>query len=373
MKNVICLLMIILLGGCSQHRSHSNISVIKADITNLSNVSLMDIVDSISLVNLETTDSCLVSNVSKIIKKENQLYLFDQRQQTLFCFGTNGNFEFKISDRGQGPDEYQYIEDFTISDAGIIYLLEPWGNVFCYNNKGEFQERIKLSTDLKSYNEVFVTDSSLVFFSIWGDVLIQSLKNDEKNVYELAPSMNVFSQLKRSSVYNDKVRTVTLFDGKVKELSNKGVVDCYAWDFGEANNDNKNIDDLTKELINERYSNNKNVSMLDYIGEGKCLNQFVYYAFENTRYKIALMEYRDDFLHVFYDKKENKNLIFKKTEEGSIFHPCSFTDGVFVYCNQGFVKGSRDFTCLPPSLLISEDVKKQEEDNPLIAIFHLKK
>lgn len=58
-----------------------------------------------------------------------------------FCFKTNGSYLFKISDKGNGPEEYQHIEHFSVSETGEIFLLEPWGNIYQYSNKGVFKQK----------------------------------------------------------------------------------------------------------------------------------------------------------------------------------------------------------------------------------------
>lgn len=373
MKQIIFLL-IFVLAGCSKKSSlDENVPTIKINLDQLSDVSLTEFTDSIGVVSLETNDSCLIASVFKIVKQNNLLYILDQRQNTLFCFDLNGRYHFKINDYGIGPDEYQAIEDFTVTETGLIYLLEPWGNVYCYDKEGKLTQKISLLEKLKSYNEILATDSALVIFSLWGQVLYYPMGNDNKEkIYDLNPPMEILCPLNRSYVYHNKVRTISLFHSKVSELSEEGLMTCCIWDFQRKNNDEGNVEKLIQFLVNERTNSGFDKTILDYVGSGKLLNQFVYKIFENDRYMILLMDYKDDFMHVIYDKKEKKNLVFKQTKENTILHTSVFTNDAFIYYERPFIKSDRNLNCLPSDILKKYEEKQESESNPLITIFYLK-
>lgn len=361
--------------GCSNRPSlEGNIPVISVNLDNTSSIPLSTFVDSIGVVALETHDSCLIASIFKIIEQNNLLYILDQRQHTLFCFDLNGKYHFKINNYGMGPDEYQAIEDFTITKKGLVYLLEPWGNVYCYDKEGKLKEKIELRDKLKSYNEICATDSALVFFSLWGQVLYYPLSNNKKDkVFELNPPMEILSPLNRSYVYHNKIRTANLFDSKVLEISEKGLKPCYKWDFHNKNNNEEKVEKLAQILMEERYKPSSGKTILDYVGSGKLLSQFIHRVFENDRYIIALMDYKDDFMHVIHDKKESKNFVFKRSQENTILHTGIFTNDVFIYYNRPFIKSDRNLNCLPSHVLKIYEEKENEENNPLITIFYLKK
>lgn len=197
--------------------------------------------------------------------------------------------------------------------------------------------------------------------------------NDNKEkIYDLNPPMEILCPLNRSYVYHNKVRTISLFDSKVSELSEEGLMTCCIWDFQRKNNDEGNVEKLIQFLVNERTNSGFDKTILDYVGSGKLLNQFVHKIFENDRYMILLMDYKDDFMHVIYDKKEKKNLVFKQTKENTILHTSVFTNDAFIYYERPFIKSDRNLNCLPSDILKKYEEKQESESNPLITIFYLK-
>lgn len=370
MKVILHLIILILFAGCSQSKTETSLQSIVVDINSPQSVSVFDVIDSISIVPLETTDSCLVAVITQIEKKGDRLYILDQKQEIFFCFNLEGKILFKINRYGNGPGEYQNIESFTIDKKGNIYLLEPWGSIYHFDPNGKFINKIRLPGNLQSYNDIFSVDSSLIIINMWGDVLHFSPSNGTHTLFKVETT-DLFCPLKRSYVYNDKMRMATLFDSKVMELGKQGFTDCYRWDFLKQNNDEASIKHL-KTILNRQTTNT-----LDYIGPGKHLKQFIYYVFETNRYEAALMEYNNDFLHVFHDKIKNKNIVFKRTKENTVFHTSFFKDNTLIYYTQPFIKGWRDLTCIKPELLDDRNRKilenyREEEDNPLITIFWLK-
>lgn len=125
MKNVILLLIGTFFIGCSSKTNDAGLIVRHVDLSHVQDVSVFDLVDSITVVPLETNDSCLVSYMRSIKKKGDKLYILDGKQETLFCFKIDGSFLFKIHHLGNGPEEYQHIEDFCLDEQGNIYLVVP--------------------------------------------------------------------------------------------------------------------------------------------------------------------------------------------------------------------------------------------------------
>ena len=87
------------------------------------------------------------------------------------------------------------------------------------------------------------------------------------------------------------------------------------------------------------------------------------------------MEYNNDFLHIFHDKKENKNYVFNRTKENTILYTTRYSNDAFLYCDMPFIEGWRDLTVINDKLIDMQKYEgsKYNEDNPRIAIFHLKK
>ena len=369
---IIALLTFSLFCQCTKDGKELTENTITIDLDNQIPTSIFDIVDSISVVPLETNDSCLIASVDQIALKDDKLYILDARQGIFFCFNNAGKFLFRISNKGQGPDEYQYIESFDISNSGEIYLLEPWGNIYHFDSTGMFIEKVELPKDLTSYNEIYFNYPIITIIS-WQDALSYSLETKESKVHHLCKRINPFHYLHRSYTYKNATKLTTLFTNKTFDITPKGLIYSWQWDFKENNNSETQIEEIEKELTEPQTDNNKRIA--DYVGKGKHLNQYIYSNIESTRFKIAIMEYNNDFLHIFHDKKENKNYVFNRTKENTILYTTRYSNDAFLYCDMPFIEGWRDLTVINDKLIDMQKYEgsKYNEDNPRIAIFHLKK
>lgn len=97
---------------CCEKNIQGNEKRITIDLEERTETSVFDLTDSITVVPLHTSDSCLIATINQIEKKKDTLYIYDMQQSAFFCFKTNGSYLFKISDKGNGPEEYQHIEHF---------------------------------------------------------------------------------------------------------------------------------------------------------------------------------------------------------------------------------------------------------------------
>ena len=135
-KNIILFISFAFCYGCIDQKKEKEATEIIVAIDHSMQVSVFNLVDSVTIVPLETSDSCLISTISRIVKHGNQLYVLDRKINTFFCFDLNGKLQFKINRTGNGPGEYQYIETFAVNPQGEILLLEPWGNLYCFDSTG---------------------------------------------------------------------------------------------------------------------------------------------------------------------------------------------------------------------------------------------
>ena len=121
----------------------------------LENVPLIIDIDSVKIVELkvnhvqyiplETTDDCLIGTASKVLIKNERIYVADfHMAMAIFIFDMTGKFLFKIDKRGQGPGEYIYFDDFDIQSNGDIYIHDSWGKKFIiYSPEGKYIQDIR--------------------------------------------------------------------------------------------------------------------------------------------------------------------------------------------------------------------------------------
>lgn len=105
------------------------------------NISIL--ADNIEYIPLQTADSILIGEVKKMIVWNNRYYIWDQLTEAIFCFDSRGNFIFKLNKRGEGPEEYSNISDFTMDmeNGNICIYSNMTGATNIYTKNGEYIRR----------------------------------------------------------------------------------------------------------------------------------------------------------------------------------------------------------------------------------------
>lgn len=130
---------------------------------------LSEIASDIKYTKLETNDSCLISQIVKVITDEAHIFVSSHFQDytRLLMFSKNGNFLRNIGVYGRGPGEYSSVLDFALDPVKkIIYILDPLGKVLLFNYKGNYLRTIKLEA---RPSNILYHDNKIWLFSAWPD------------------------------------------------------------------------------------------------------------------------------------------------------------------------------------------------------------
>jgi hypothetical protein len=123
-----------------------------------------------NIIQLETKNECLISQILKVILYADRIYIIDKIGK-LFVFNINGRFLFEIGKKGRGPGEYIILRDFDIDKDGNIYILD-FLKILKFDNDGTFKEKISfnfLSRNNKTYcNPLDFAVKSDGNFYLWG-------------------------------------------------------------------------------------------------------------------------------------------------------------------------------------------------------------
>lgn len=127
----------LLLTGCQNQPSARHLWV--ADVRE----AIRDVA-SVSYVPLETTDSCLISNVSNLVMDDEFIFVENGKTQQIFQFTREGKFVRQLGRAGNGPGEYApyAIESMTLdSSRREIYLNARQLPAWVYSYDGTFLRR----------------------------------------------------------------------------------------------------------------------------------------------------------------------------------------------------------------------------------------
>ena len=131
--------------------------------------------ESYSITPLETTDNCLISEISKIKLYNDKYYILDGKKAIL-VFDKNGMFLGKVSHVGRGHGEYIEISSFDVHQDNIYVLSRSSQSINIYSENGTFMNKIELND---YYCDMITTDHSIVLSSNYSN-------NTLKNFVEIA-------------------------------------------------------------------------------------------------------------------------------------------------------------------------------------------
>lgn len=120
------------------------------DVSNKEQVTLKGskVIDSCWYVPLETKEECLIGNIDKIVIEDDKIFILDKsNSKDLFIFSLKGTFITRLSKKGRGPGEYNFIRDFTIDSENkhLIIHDDSMAKLFYYDFQGNHIKTKKTS------------------------------------------------------------------------------------------------------------------------------------------------------------------------------------------------------------------------------------
>jgi len=111
---------------------------------NISEININELIDEIVIINLETSNKCLIGAINKVCFSNDNIYLLDRNgAKAIFCFSNNGSFISKYDDFGKGPGEFSRLNDITTSKDKVFVLINN-GQVL------EFDIKLNLLSSFKT-------------------------------------------------------------------------------------------------------------------------------------------------------------------------------------------------------------------------------
>ena len=152
---------------------------------------LSSIITINNIVPLETNDSSLLGNISKIVKND-ETYYIKAKGQPLMTFSETGKFNRTIGNLGMAPYEYLDITDFDIYDENV-YILE-YKRIQVYTISGDYVRTIPLSLNASGLK---VVGANLLLF-VLGDKHVLHLMDMTGNTIQKTLARNQALRLSRS-------------------------------------------------------------------------------------------------------------------------------------------------------------------------------
>lgn len=325
---------------------------------------LKEFVKHTELIKLETNESSLIRDISKVEFYKKYIYVFDLSQNIIVIFNQDGKYKNTINNVGQGPKEYLNINDFGINIfSDQLYILDAIKQLlFYYDLQGNLVEIKKLPklTEGSYFSLQFCNTNTILFWT-----------SDDKNRLKVMDCVKNSFTLE-SFPKKEHARMAYLFSDSLfmEEMSNL----VYSFDEGKIKEKYRiDIASLSPELKSkEIFKSFDNKSYITFIN--KLINS------ENIDYVIKYINENSKFILIsFYRKSVYYTYIINK-ETGS-FYSFSNIDKNFIpfikYMNNDFLVGvyESDFEYMYKSIInpIDMDILNNisEECNPVLIKYYM--
>jgi len=121
MKKILFLGLSVLFSSCNPDKIEERvIDLLVSPESELTKIS--EIATDVKYIPLQTTEHGLIPYILDVKKNNEKVFVRTNRSEIL-CFNNAGQYLFKLSNSGRGPEEYTYIYDFDVTDDNILLVL----------------------------------------------------------------------------------------------------------------------------------------------------------------------------------------------------------------------------------------------------------
>jgi hypothetical protein len=222
--------------------NHENIN--KEDIEHASKY-----VEEIQYVPLETNETNIIGDVTKVVFSQKHIYIYDRQTNNLYQFDREGNYIRKIATMGSGPMEYMRIVSFSVDPETehIAIYCEIKQSIIEFTSEGlpVAEEKIGfVTTDFIHYNDSYLfyggrMPNETIFKSTYPEQYRLAVM-DKNNVKEKYLPFQYNACLLNTPIasdknclypYNGATRLIEKCTGIIYEV-NDTISPVYAIDFG---------------------------------------------------------------------------------------------------------------------------------------------
>lgn len=204
----------IVLTGCGKQQTDSRHFFAVSNAQELPAANLSDLIEVVRVVPLESSDSVVVGNVSKIVKHGDRYYVYSEIGRTagmgniaVFDAAT-GAFVNNIGRRGEGPGEISMFTmiDFAVTDTAVI-VTDGSQRILYFSPEGQFIASRTLSAPA---NNILALPDHLLTYS----------ENDSLTIHLYSPAGSeemAFAPVTPLSNIGSSDRFIALEGGKVMQ------------------------------------------------------------------------------------------------------------------------------------------------------------
>ncbi|HTO15416.1 MAG TPA: 6-bladed beta-propeller [Edaphocola sp.] len=186
------------------------------------NIKTSKLISDIKFIPLETTDSILVGDISKIIRTKNEYLILDTQSKSIYAFDMNGKYLRTIGSNGKGPGEYLNPIDFIVdANEDYLFILDELKKIVKTDMNGNLILEKNLPDDFRiidqiaMYNGFIFASTGRTFYNIDNFEVLQfneSLNLINKHLPYLDPLQFHYSYTNKFFIREGSLFFISLFN-----------------------------------------------------------------------------------------------------------------------------------------------------------------
>jgi len=369
-KYLFVIILLLVLHSCSINNNEEN--EIFIDIENKTDsISFYEYFKGVSIIPLETNETCLIQEVTRKIYSDSTYYIFDEPQKCVFAFNSKGKYKFKIRNIGKGPGEYTKIVDFDINEyQNSIDILSQTGKILQYDKNGTFIGSYNLPNSINAVHYFkSISKDTIALYQMFEQEKVFFYSISKKKVFNIQHELPdyLYRHLPISNknspfqLIRGELRLFEPFSNNIYTLKNELFIPKYMWNFGKYNFDITSVDPNRDGKFYQKY-----------FEDNDCIHLFVSYT-ENNSMVITQFKYQKYMYSLVYLKKNRNYVILDKFKEGVLYplYPVNLNDGLFITAEPSHVKYYINSDILN-SKTSNFPLEVKAQDNPVIIKYKFK-
>lgn len=253
-------ILLLLSTSCSAHNSPDK-NTVTIDVNTRKTSPLSKLIANYKgYIRLESSDDCLIEQISKTVIVNDTLYIMDKPRRTVFMFNaSDGRYLNKISKAGRGPGEYTDLSDFDVYASKIYTLSYADRKLNVYSSDGRNLAQINIPD---KYTKLKVIDGDRVWLYAENSnadlhnfaLLNTATGNIEQRFDRFAEDGGyVRNATPFCGEYNGALYTAKYFDNRIYTLNDDAYTAAYDLDMHLQNIPQKDIATKTLAELSEMY------------------------------------------------------------------------------------------------------------------------
>lgn len=313
------IILLFVLSACATNVENANVTSINVNVGRIS--SIEEFIDGdMEYLCLETSEECMISEISKILIVNDTLYIMDKPRRTLFLFNkNNGKFLGKIAKTGRGPAEYIDLNDFDVFGSNIYILSYADKKINIYSPDGQCLQSVKL---LDKYTKLKVVNAESVWlFAENSNISHHNYVKYNLNSGEICAEYDFFDEeddyLHNVSPFcgicQDGLYVAKYFDNCIYRLNDSGYVSMYKLDMNIFNIPQKELSKKRLSELSTKYRGKESMHKIIYIDiDESSLVMIVRCYFGDYGVRDCLIK---------YDLNTDKSLFYRIGDKREVKYP----------------------------------------------------